>query len=511
MHTTQEVHRGQAALHTRGAGTAPGTRCAGPGPSALCGRISALPFAPNAGRLCSVRSEHGAAGRSWMWGARAPPALPGDGTQRAGRQRTANSPTHAAQSRPMRAFLPPLPAPPEIARVPVPGSQYLQRAGSSSRSPAPHIPAPGPDPDPTGASPSAAPPAHLLQRPMAINATALWDNSSAARCTVDAAFAQRFLPAVYLVVTPLGLVGNVLGLWHLHAGPRGPLSPLVGHLGLADLLYVCTLPFLISYYLRGRTWAFGQGWCRLTRGLFHLNLYASIGFLTCISVHRYLGIVHPLRARGRCRAAMAPGRLSAAVWLWVMAQVGPDFAFSKMDPKGTQCHDTTGAESLGAYVPYTAAVTVTGFVIPFLIIVGCYCHVVLVLCRSDTVEPGLRRSSIRLVVLVTVLFSVCFLPYHIFRNLNLLSRAWQRQGSCTQAMKDIYVSYQVTRGLASFNSALNPLLYVMTSKDCMSRMRNIYQRSKETLGSIFTWESNNQAHETRSSIVFEEQEASEQL
>lgn len=78
-------------------------------------------------------------------------------------------------------------------------------------------------------------------------------------------------------------------------------------------------------------------------------------------------------------------------------------------------------------------------------------------------------------------------------------------------MKDIYVSYQVTRGLASFNSALNPLLYVMTSKDCMSRMRNIYQRSKETLGSIFTWESNNQAHETRSSIVFEEQEASEQL
>lgn len=343
------------------------------------------------------------------------------------------------------------------------------------------------------------------------NSTPLWDNSSRALCPVDAAFAQRFLPGVYLVVTPLGLLGNVLGLWYLHSGPRSPLSRLVGHLGLADLLYVCTLPFLISYYLQGRTWAFGRGWCRLTRGLFHLNLYASIGFLTCISVHRYLGIVHPLRARGRCQAAVSPGWLSAAVWLWVMVQVGPDFAFSKMDPMGMRCHDTTGDESLGAYVPYTAAITVTGFVIPFLIIIGCYCHVVVVLCRSDTVEPGLRRSSIRLVVLVMVLFSVCFLPYHIFRNLNLLSRTWQRQGSCTQAMKNIYISYQVTRGLASFNSALNPLLYIMTSKDCMSRMRNIHQRTKETLGSIFTWESSNRAHKMRSSIVFELQEASEQL
>ncbi|XP_021272561.1 P2Y purinoceptor 1-like [Numida meleagris] len=411
----------------------------------------------------------------------------------------------------MHAFLPPLPAPPEIARALVPGSQFLQRAASSSRAPRPTSPALGLDPDPAGTAPSTAPPPpHLLQRPMAANAP-LGDNSSVASCSVDAAFAQRFLPSVYLVVTPLGLVGNVLGLCQLHAGPRGPLSLLVGHLGLADLLYVCTLPFLISYYLQGRAWAFGQAWCRLTRGLFHLNLYASIGFLTCISVHRYLGIVHPLRARGRCQAAMSPGRLSAAVWLWVIAQVGPDFAFSKMDPRGTQCHDTTGDESLGAYVPYTAAITVTGFVIPFLIIIGCYCHVVVVLCRSDTVEPGLRRSSIRLVVLVMVLFSVCFLPYHIFRNLNLLSRAWQRRGHCTQAMKDIYVSYQVTRGLASFNSALNPLLYVMTSKDCMSRMRNIHQRAKETLGSIFTWESSNQAHETRNSIVFREQEASEQL
>ncbi|KFZ67173.1 P2Y purinoceptor 1, partial [Podiceps cristatus] len=245
---------------------------------------------------------------------------------------------------------------------------------------------------------------------------------------------------------------------------------------------------------------------RITRGLFHLNLYASIGFLTCISVHRYLGIVHPLKARGRCQGATSSVWLSAMVWVWVIAQVAPDFAFSKMDNKGMQCHDTTGHENLGVYLPYTMAITMTGFAIPFLIIIGCYCHVVVVLCRNDTVDLSLRRRSIRLVILVMVLFSICFLPYHIFRNLNLLSRSWQLQGSCTQALKNIYISYQVTRGLASFNSALNPLLYVMTSEDCLSRIRTIRQKASQSLGSTFRSKTSDQADEKKISIILCEEE-----
>ncbi|KAM4650124.1 P2Y purinoceptor 1-like [Amazona ochrocephala] len=324
-------------------------------------------------------------------------------------------------------------------------------------------------------------------------------------CSVDTGFTQRFLPTVYLVVIALGLVGNGLGLWHLctraRRGARQPLDLLVGNLGLADLLYVSTLPFLVSYYLQGRVWLFGQGWCRITRGLFHLNLYASIGFLTCISIYRYLGIVHPLKARGWCYGTTPSAWLSMMVWVWVIAQVAPDFAFSKMDDTGTQCHDTTEHEYLGVYLPYTMTITVTGFIIPFLIIIGCYCHVVVVLCRNDTVNLSLRRRSISLVILVMILFSVCFLPYHIFRNLNLLSRGWQLQGSCTQAVKNIYLSYQVTRGLASFNSALNPLLYVMTSESCMSRMRTLCQ----------TRETSCQEDEKNMSIILCKEEASDEL
>lgn len=351
---------------------------------------------------------------------------------------------------------------------------------------------------------------------MATEALSTWPgNGSGAPCPVNSAFAQSFLPAVYLTVIPLGLLGNGLGLWHLCTGPREsarqPLSLLVSNLGLADLLYVSTLPFLVSYYLEGRKWRFGQAWCRLTRSLFHLNLYASIGFLTCISIHRYLGIVHPLKARGRCQGAASSVWLSVAVWVWVIAQIAPDLAFGKTDHTGTQCHDTTGREHLDIYLPYTFAVTVTGFVIPFLIIIGCYCHVVFVLCRNDSVDPSLRRRSIGLVILVMVLFSICFLPYHIFRNLNLLFRVWHLQGSCTQALKDVYVSYQVTRGLASLNSALNPLLYVITSKDWRSRMRTIHQSATQCLRPPFWSKTSCQAAEKKRSTVLCKGEASNEL
>ncbi|XP_014380873.1 potassium channel subfamily K member 9-like [Alligator sinensis] len=241
-------------------------------------------------------------------------------------------------------------------------------------------------------------------------------------------------------------LGNGLGLCNLCAKARrrswSPLGLLLCNLGVADLLYVVTLPFLVAYYLQGRTWLFGRGMCRLTRGLFHLNLYASIGFLTCISIQRYRGIVYPLKVRGRGQALGPSLFLCAVVWGWVILQVSPDFAFSKMDPNGTRCHDTTGNENLGRYQLYILAITVTGFVIPFLIILGCYCHVVVVLCRNGNIDPSIRRKCIKLAVLVMVLFSVCFLPYHIFRNLNLLYRTWQHQGFCSPSSGSVYVSYQ---------------------------------------------------------------------
>ncbi|KAF3860877.1 hypothetical protein F7725_001132 [Dissostichus mawsoni] len=75
-------------------------------------------------------------------------------------------------------------------------------------------------------------------------------------------FSGRFLPPVYILVFIVGLLANGWGL----------------------------MPLLVVYYLMGSKWIFGDVFCKITRFCFNLNLYGSIGFLTCISVFRYLAI-----------------------------------------------------------------------------------------------------------------------------------------------------------------------------------------------------------------------------
>ncbi|XP_072413115.1 P2Y purinoceptor 1 [Chiloscyllium punctatum] len=293
-------------------------------------------------------------------------------------------------------------------------------------------------------------------------------------CKVNKGFTSKFLPTVYSIVFVLGFLGNcwVLGAMCLSRRKFTSITVFLFNLGLADLLYVITLPFLVVYYANGHRWTFGKAFCKMTRLLFHLNLYGSIGFLTCISVQRYLGIVHPLKVLGRWNRRRSL-LISLLVWGLVLAQTSADLRFTKTNLNGTKCQDSATIKELREYTKYNLALTVMAFVLPFLIIVGCYSHVVLVLIRNKNVEQGLRERCLKLVLIVTALFSLCFAPYHVLRNANLISRHFQLQGQCIQTFKNIYLGYQVARALASLNSVFNPLVYVLAGDDMKLRVEKL--------------------------------------
>ncbi|KAG8430199.1 hypothetical protein GDO86_018264 [Hymenochirus boettgeri] len=306
-------------------------------------------------------------------------------------------------------------------------------------------------------------------------------SNSSAECVVNKEFTFRFLPSVYLIVFLVGLLGNVCGLWNLYVDRKNwsSLNIFMINLGLADLLYVITLPFFVSYYLEKEMWHFGLIFCRFTRALFQVNMYASISFLTCISVQRYLGIVHPLKTMGRLHNLRCSVYISALVWIWVIAQVMAGFFITKDDNDLNRCYDSTSNkdENLKRYALYNLIITLTGFFIPFLIIVVCYARILTVLWRNKNIDPILKGRSIKLVGIVLTLFFICFFPYYILRNFSLISRTWQLQGTCTSALKTAYVTYQVTRGLASMNSAINPLLYFVTNESFVSRFHQMRRRT----------------------------------
>ncbi|XP_041860348.1 P2Y purinoceptor 1-like [Melanotaenia boesemani] len=291
-------------------------------------------------------------------------------------------------------------------------------------------------------------------------------------------YQNQVLPALYFTTFIIGLFTNGWGcrtLWQKWK-KLGNINVFVLNLGLVNILFLPILPFFTFYYLR-KEWIFGSEFCKVTRFCFNLNLYCSIGFLTCISVYRYLAIVHPMRVKGRLTVTHSVA-ISVLVWLLVSIQSLPDTSFPKILRKNTtKCYHTTTIPYVEDYLKYSLVWTVTGFFIPFLINVGCYGHVTLVLCHSNNIDKVLKQKSLRLLFILTLLFCVCYIPHHVLKNLTLYARVLRKRKIYDISWEnDVFKAHQVSRGLVCLNSALNPLVCLRVSQHIPASIRNLFLR-----------------------------------
>uniref|UniRef100_A0A674MBS8 Si:dkey-78k11.9 n=1 Tax=Takifugu rubripes TaxID=31033 RepID=A0A674MBS8_TAKRU len=288
-----------------------------------------------------------------------------------------------------------------------------------------------------------------------INSSNTMNNSSCPR--VSFSFTGKFLPPVYILVFFIGLAANGWGLRSLLKNWKNWASSgiFVLNLGIQTFLYLLTLPFLVTF-------------CKITRFCFNLNLYGSIGFLTCISVYRYLAIVHPMRAMGRITFTHSV-IISVTTWLLVGIQCLPDMFYTKTFKRNTEkCFDTTDDEYVESYLKYSLGWTFMGFCIPLLITLGCYGHVLV-----------LKQRCMKLLFLLVLLFSVCYIPYHILKNLNLWSRLQFIWKVCPNWSNGVYIAHQLSRGLVCLNSALNPLVYLRGDENILAPLRKCLQPAQE--------------------------------
>ncbi|CAJ1084447.1 P2Y purinoceptor 1-like [Xyrichtys novacula] len=299
-------------------------------------------------------------------------------------------------------------------------------------------------------------------------------------------FSGRFLPPVYILVFIIGLAANGWGLKSLlHNWKKlGNVNVFVLNLGFADILYLLTLPFLVVYYLMKSKWIFGEVFCKITRFCFNLNLYGSIWFLTCISVYRYLAIVHPMKVMGRITVTHSV-TISALVWMTVGVLSLPDMFYPKHNGNNTlKCYDTTSNIFVEDYQRYTLGWTLVGFCIPLLITLGCYGHVIFVLCRINTIDRVLKQRSLAFLFILILLFSVCYIPYHVLKNLNLLARVLTKHRACREWFNGVYIARQISRSLVCLNSALNPLVYLHGHEDIKAHFRQLLLRVRRMFGGL---------------------------
>ncbi|NWX22321.1 SUCR1 protein, partial [Aegotheles bennettii] len=281
---------------------------------------------------------------------------------------------------------------------------------------------------------------------------------------MNRALEKYYLSTMYSLEFILGFIGNFIAVFGyifcLKKWKSGNIY--LFNLSLSDLIFLCTLPVLVTSYSRDQ-WPRETTLCHSNRFLLHANLYSSILFLTIISIDRYMLIKYPFREHflQKRKAALI---VSVAIWIWVILELLPLVHF--LEPvtaaNNYKCLDYASSGDPMKSLIYSMFLTVFGFLVPLVIMCCFYVKMVLFLKnRSKQLSSLLTLDKpLTLVVLTMVIFSLLFTPYHIMRNVRLASQIPALNVSaCTQSI--INTAYIVTRPIAFLNSAINPVFYFL--------------------------------------------------
>ncbi|XP_058263603.1 succinate receptor 1-like [Hemibagrus wyckioides] len=269
---------------------------------------------------------------------------------------------------------------------------------------------------------------------------------------------QLFLmPWIFLAVLVLGVPLNVISLWVLSRRVvRSNRSTLFLHnLALADISWLMALPFLIQFHLSGMEWSLGVFFCKLIRMLYHNYFYLSIFFVTCVSVDRYLAIVHPVHSPvllTRQRAIM----LCVTVWVFAIVMSIPvaqlTYISNCQSDNKTVCSMYIFMSTVNQSLSYSLCCTCVGFLLPFSVLSYCYMRSVCQLRRR--VDPRLRGLACELGA-VMVLFGLFYLPYHVSRNVAIAMPSLAPDNPSAWEVADLVFCLEMC--VCSFTSCTNPL------------------------------------------------------
>ncbi|KAJ6667128.1 hypothetical protein lerEdw1_017106 [Lerista edwardsae] len=270
---------------------------------------------------------------------------------------------------------------------------------------------------------------------------------------------RTLVPGTFLFILVVGLLLNVPIMWilafRMKRWNRGTV--FLCNLVFADLMWILTLPFLVHYHFNQLHWVFGKSLCKVIRTAYHLCYYCSIGFVTCLSMDRYLAIVHPLKSLWMlnkqhslwicCCIWIVTGLVSLPVTYVASTQICPN--------NKTICSLYVFSSLTYITLPMSLACSVVGCLLPFMAICYCYCSSVRKLQETGLLRSPKREKLTKFMYSALITFALLYLPYHLSRNTCIFMRAvWTDTGPAIQQADTLYL---VEVSICSLNTCINPL------------------------------------------------------
>ncbi|XP_032388002.1 relaxin-3 receptor 1 [Etheostoma spectabile] len=320
---------------------------------------------------------------------------------------------------------------------------------------------------------------------------------------------------VYLVVCVLGLVGNLLALFLLHSRHRSnhhsSINCFVMSLALTDLQFVLTLPFWAVDTLLDFRWPFGRVMCKIVSSVTTLNMYASVFFLTAMSVTRYHSLVTSLKMGSPSIATARAKWASLTIWVVSLVVTLPHAFYSTTVQVSTDdelCLVRFSDSDSSHWDPqvllglYQTQKVLLGFVVPLIVISVCYLLLLKFILRrrivgsvvnasvperSESERGRLRRRSkvTRSVTIVVLSFFICWLPNQALTLWGVLIKFDLVPFSKAFYNAQAY-AFPLTVCLAHANSCLNPVLYCLIRKEYRAGLKELLLRVSHSVQNVLT-------------------------
>ncbi|KAM9359608.1 C-X-C chemokine receptor type 5 [Symphorus nematophorus] len=231
------------------------------------------------------------------------------------------------------------------------------------------------------------------------------------------------------------------------------------HLALADLMLLFTFPFLIVE--NGAGWLFGSFLCKLVGVLKHLNILCGSFLLACIGFDRYLAIVHAFTSL-HSRRQRTVHLTCTVLWLVCLGLAVPNVVFLTVDEEVNKssvfsCAFNHYGIHANNWVLTVRVLDHVCFFLPLAVMSYCYTAVVVTLFKSQKSQA--KQGAIRLALLVTLVFLVCWLPYNITLLITTLTDLEVIEYSFCESFVQLSSALVVTRSLGFSHCCLNPFLY----------------------------------------------------
>ncbi|XP_070538710.1 substance-K receptor-like [Ptychodera flava] len=284
----------------------------------------------------------------------------------------------------------------------------------------------------------------------------------------------------------LSTIGNIIVLTVLLFSRRqlSELNLFLINLALADLtMAIFCMPFTFSTIMYGR-WIFNTAMCPIVIFLQQVSVMVSVYTLVAIGIDRYFAVLYPLKVRvTKHRARM----LFASIWLvsFLLAIVQAVFAEARKIDYGEKsvylCTEWWPYDSAG--VIYEIFMVMVAYFIPLLVLLFCYVRVGRRLWgrqipgnadrQRDKSYLSSKKKVIKMLILVVVLFMICWLPLHVFMLVTRFSPYIYGDTYHQDLMRKIN---SVVLWLAMSNSFMNPVIYSFLNEGFRADVRAMGRR-----------------------------------